>query len=279
MNEVIWLNGEIIPMSEARISPEDRGFQFADGVYEVVRLYAGRPFTLDEHLARLERSAAELKLTLPIPTPQLKAEIARLTQQSGVADGMIYLQLTRGHAPRNHRFPVIQGHTLLFYARPLDPLPTVEQTLSAKLLTAVDDRWNRCWVKSIALLANVLAKNDAVAAGADEALFVHEGHVTECSTSNFFAVIAGRLVTCPIGPKVLPGITRAVLLECAKELKIPVEERALAVEAARAADELFITSTTREISPVSHWDGIPVGRANTITTRLHLALKQRVAAR
>jgi D-alanine transaminase len=191
---------------------------------------------------------------------------------------MIYLQLTRGHAPRNHRFPVIQGHTLLFYARPLDPLPTVEQTLSAKLLTAVDDRWNRCWVKSIALLANVLAKNDAVAAGADEALFVHEGHVTECSTSNFFAVIAGRLVTCPIGPKVLPGITRAVLLECAKELKIPVEERALAVEAARAADELFITSTTREISPVSHWDGIPVGRANTITTRLHLALKQRVAA-
>jgi D-alanine transaminase len=279
MNEVIWLNGEIIPMSEARISPEDRGFQFADGVYEVVRLYAGRPFTLDEHLARLERSAAELKLTLPISTPQLKSEIARLTQQSGVADGMIYLQLTRGHAPRNHRFPVIQGHTLLFYARPLDPLPTVEQTLSAKLLTAVDDRWNRCWVKSIALLANVLAKNDAVAAGADEALFVHEGHVTECSTSNFFAVIAGRLVTCPIGPKVLPGITRAVLLECAKELKIPVEERALAVEAARAADELFITSTTREISPVSHWDGIPVGRANTITTRLHLALKQRVAAR
>ena len=125
MNEVIWLNGEIIPMSEARISPEDRGFQFADGVYEVVRLYTGRPFTLDEHLARLERSAAELKLTLPIPTPQLKAEIARLTQQSGVADGMIYLQLTRGHAPRNHRFPVIQGHTLLFYARPLDPLPTV----------------------------------------------------------------------------------------------------------------------------------------------------------
>jgi len=278
MNEVIWLNGEIIPMSEARISPEDRGFQFADGVYEVVRLYTGRPFTLDEHLARLERSAAELKLTLPIPTPQLKAEIARLTQQSGVADGMIYLQLTRGHAPRNHRFPVIQGHTLLFYARPLDPLPTVEQTLSAKLLTAVDDRWNRCWVKSIALLANVLAKNDAVAAGADEALFVHEGHVAECSTSNFFAVLAGRLVTCPIGPKVLPGITRAVLLECAKELKIPVEERALAVEAARAADELFITSTTREISPVSHWDGIPVGRANTITTRLHLALKQRVAA-
>lgn len=279
MNEVIWLNGEIIAMSEARISPEDRGFQFADGVYEVVRLYAGRPFTLDEHVTRLKRSAAELKLTVPIPTPQLKAEIARLTEQSGVADGMIYLQLTRGHAQRNHRFPATQGHTLLFYARPLDPLPTVEQTPPAKLLTAVDDRWNRCWVKSIALLANVLAKNDAVAAGADEALFVHDGQVTECSTSNFFAVTAGRLVTCPVGAKVLPGITRAVLLECAKELKIAVEERPLAVEEARAADELFITSTTREISPVSHWDGKPVGRTNTVTARLHHALKQRVAAR
>src|SRR5881394_2914465 len=108
MNEVIWLNGEIIPMSEARISPEDRGFQFADGVYEVVRLYAARPFTLDEHLARLERSAAELKLTVPIPTAQLKTEIARLIAQSGVTDGMIYLQLTRGYAPRNHRFPATQ---------------------------------------------------------------------------------------------------------------------------------------------------------------------------
>jgi D-alanine transaminase len=279
MNEIIWLNGEIIPMSEARISPEDRGFQFADGVYEVVRLYTGRPFTLDEHLARLERSAAELKLNIPIATQKLKTEIARLTEQSNVAEGMIYLQLTRGHAPRNHRFPTTQAHTLLFYARPLEPLPSVEQTPSAKLLTAIDDRWHRCWIKSIALLPNVLAKNDAVAAGADEALFVHEGRVTECSTSNFFAVIASRLVTCPVGPKVLPGITRAVLLECAKELKITVEERSLSVEEARNADELFITSTTREVSPVSHWDGQPVGRANAITTRLHQALKQRVAAR
>jgi D-alanine transaminase len=279
MNEIIWLNGEIIPMSEARISPEDRGFQFADGVYEVVRLYTGRPFTLDEHLARLERSAAELKLTIPIATAKLKTEMTRLIEQSGVAEGMIYLQLTRGHAPRNHRFPTIQGHTLLFYARPLEPLTTVEQTPPAKLLTAVDDRWNRCWVKSIALLANVLAKNDAVSAGADEALFVDSGHVTECSTSNFFAVIAGRLITCPVGPKVLPGITRAVLLECAKELEIAVEERPVTVEEARAADELFITSTTREISPVSHWDSETVGRANTITTRLHQALKRRVAAR
>src|SRR4051812_49463859 len=102
MNEVIWLNGEIIPMSEARVSPEDRGYQFADGVYEVIRLYAGRPFTLDEHLARLERSAAEIKITVPLPRQQLKSDIARLIAQSGVGEGMVYLQLTRGVAPRNH---------------------------------------------------------------------------------------------------------------------------------------------------------------------------------
>jgi D-alanine transaminase len=279
MNELIWLNGEIIPMSEARISPEDRGFQFADGVYEVIRLYAGRPFTLDEHLARLEKSAAELKLTIPIEIAKLKSEIARLIEQSGAGEGMIYLQLTRGHAPRNHRFPHAQTHTLLFYPRTLDPLPAVDQTPPVKLLTAPDDRWNRCWVKSIALLANVLAKNAAVAAGADEAVFVDQGHVTECSTSNFFAVVKGTLITCPVGPKALPGITRAVLLDCAKQLKMPTEERPIKEAEARAAEELFITSTTREISPVSHWDNQPVGRANTIVRRLHHALKARVAAR
>jgi D-alanine transaminase len=279
MNELVWLNGEIIPMSEARISPEDRGFQFADGVYEVIRLYAGRPFTLDEHLARLEKSAAELKLTIPIETAKLKSEITRLIEHSAAGEGMIYLQLTRGHAPRNHLFPRAQTHTLLFYPRPLDPLPPVEQTPPVKLLTAIDDRWNRCWVKSIALLANVLAKNAAVAAGADEAVFVDQGHVTECSASNFFAVIKGTLTTCPAGPKVLPGITRAVLLDCAKQLKIPAEERAIKESEARAADELFITSTTREVSTVSHWDNDPVGRSTTITRRLHHALKAHVAAR
>jgi D-alanine transaminase len=278
MNEVIWLNGEIIPMSEARINPEDRGFQFADGVYEVIRLYIGRPFTPDEHLARLERSAAELKLTLPIATSKLKTEIAHLIEQSGVGEGMVYLQLTRGHAPRNHLIPSAINHTLLFYTRPLDPLPTVEQTPPVKLLTAIDDRWHRCWVKSIALLPNILAKSTAVAAGADEALFVHDGHVTECSASNFFAVIDGKLTTCPVGPKVLPGITRAVLLDCAKQLDIPVDERPIPHEQARAAEELFITSTTREINSVSHWDDRPVGRATTVTKRLHRALKDRVAA-
>lgn len=277
MTDLIWINGEIVPMAEARISPEDRGYQFADGVYEVIRLYGGRPFTLDEHLARLEKSAAGIHLSVPLDRATLKAEIGKLIAQSGVGEGMIYLQVTRGHAPRNHVFPKDPGGTLLFYARALDPLPPVESNPPAKLQTVEDERWRRCWVKAIALLPNVLAKNAAVAAGADEAVFVENGFVSECSASNFFAVIGGKLVTHPVGPKVLPGITRAVLLDCARELGIGVEERPIRLEEAKAADELFITSTTREISPVGTWDGAPVGRGNTITLRLHRALRERVA--
>ena len=278
MTDLIWINGEIIPMAEARISPEDRGYQFADGVYEVIRLYGGRPFTLDEHLARLERSAAGIQLAVPLDRPTLKAEIGKLIAQSAVGDGMIYLQVTRGHAPRNHVFPTEPGGTLLFYARPLPPPSPVESNPPVTLLSVEDERWRRCWIKAIALLPNVLAKNAAVAAGADEAVFVEDGVVSECSASNFFAVVGGRLVTHPVGPKVLPGITRAVLFECARELGVPIDERAIRLDEAKAADELFITSTTREISPVGVWDGAPVGRRSEVTPELHRALRERVSA-
>ena len=277
MNDLIWMNGEIVPMAEARISPEDRGYQFADGVYEVIRLYAGRPFTLDEHLARLERSAAGIELAVPLARPAVAAEVGKLVNRSGVGEGMVYLQLTRGVAPRNHVFPADAGTTLLFYARPLPPLPAVDDNPAVKVVTVEDERWRRCWVKAIALLPNVLAKNKAVAAGADEAVFVENGLVSECSASNFYAVIGGKLVTHPVGPKVLPGITRAVLLECARAAGIPVEERAMRLEEAKAADELFITSTTREISPVGTWDGRLVGQGREITTVLHRALRERIA--
>jgi len=278
MNDVIWLNGEILPMAEARVGVEDRGYQFADGVYEVIRLYAGRPFTIAEHLARLTKSAAAIHLEVPLPTDALRREVERLVAQSGVGEGMVYLQLTRGVAPRSHAIPGAPGSTLLFYARPLPELPPVDETPAVKLLTVEDERWRRCHIKSIALLPNILAKSAAVAAGADEAVFVENGLVSECSASNLFAVIDGTLVTCPVGPKVLPGITRAVLLELAGQLKIPVAERALSLAETKAAGEIFITSTTREISPVDTWDGAKVGGSREVTTRLHRALKQRVAS-
>lgn len=278
MNEWIWLNGEVIPMAEARVGVEDRGYQFADGVYEVIRLYNGNPFTLDEHLDRLERSAAGIELTVPQARPALASEIRKLVQKSGVKAGMVYLQLTRGVSKRNHVFSPHAGPTLLFYARALPPPQLPGEGEGIKLLAVEDDRWKRCWVKSIALLPNVLAKNKAVASGFDEAVFVDGGVVTECSASNLFAVIGQKLVTHPVGSKVLPGITRALLLDCATGLNIPVDERGYSPEEALRASELFITSTTREVSWVARWNDRYIGQARCgpVTLALHRALCKRV---
>lgn len=284
--ETLWLNGDLLPASQARIGIEDRGFQFADGVYEVIRIYDGRPFTLGPHLDRLWRSADGIQLTPTVSPDTLRAAIVQVIARNGIRDGMVYVQLTRGVAPRNHLFPTTDTGTgtgtgtgtALCYARPLPPPPVAGRGPGAKLLTVQDERWRRCWVKSIALLANVLARNDAAAAGCDEAVFVENGVVTECAASNLFAVLGGKLVTHPVGPKVLPGITRTVLLECAAELGIGVEERPWREAEAQGASELFITSTTREISWASHWNHREVGhgRCGPLTQRLHRALQMRV---
>src|SRR4051812_31999145 len=274
----IWINGEIIPMADARIGVEDRGFQFADGVYEVIRVYNGRPFTLAEHLARLEQSCKGIDMPPPVTRETVADAIAKVVQRSGVREGMVYLQITRGVCPRNHLFPTQCSATVLCYARELPPVANPGEGEGVKLLGVPDERWKRCWIKSIALLPNVLAKNQAIAAGADEAVFVENGVVTECSASNFFAVIGSKLVTHPVGSKVLPGITRAVLLECAAELGIEVDERPLREEEAVRANELFITSTTREVSWVARWNDRYIGQARCgpMTLRLHRALQQRV---
>jgi D-alanine transaminase len=277
MTESIWLNGEIMPLAEARIGVEDRGFQFADGVYEVIRLYNFRPFALESHLKRLRKSAGGIRLSLPIELQKLKSEIGRFLGVAPQRDGMIYLQLTRGCAPRNHAFPQSRP-TLLFYTRELPPISDLAGGEGVKLLSVADERWKRCWIKSIALLPNVLAKNQALDAGADEAVFIDSGLVTECSASNIFAVIGGRLVTPPVGSKVLPGITRDILLEIARKMGIAVEERALREEEAIAADEIFITSTTREISWVMRWNerGIGGGRRGPITLRAQKTLREKI---
>ncbi len=279
MTEWIWLNGEIMPMADARLGIEDRGFQFADGVYEVIRLYNGKPFALAAHLQRLWNSAVDIQLTPPLTTNALAVEIQKLIQRVEPRDAMIYMQLTRGSAPRNHLFPEVVEPTLLFYIRPTHRIPAPGEGEGAKLLSVPDDRWKRCWIKTISLLPNVLAKNTAVAAGADEAVFVDAGLVTECSASNLFAVVGGKLVTAPVGSKVLPGITRMVLLGIAEELGIEVDERALGQDEAPWASELFITSTLREISWVSRWNDIYIGkgRCGTITAKLHRALRDYIA--
>lgn len=278
MSESIWINGEIMPLGDARIGVEDRGFQFADGVYEVLRIYNGKPFALDLHLERLEKSAAGIELKLPIALGQLGREIEKFTARTPLPDGMIYLQLTRGAAPRNHAFPDCKP-TLLFYARALDPLGDAANMPGARIVTVADERWKRCWVKSIALLPNVLAKNKALAAGADEAVFIDNGVVTECSASNIFIIRARRLLTHPVGSKVLPGITRAIVMELAPSVGLSVGEEAFGEDEAIHADEVFITSTTREISWVSRWNNVQIGEAKCRagTLALHVALRERIA--
>jgi D-alanine transaminase len=249
-------------------------------VYEVVRIYNGRLFTLSEHLDRLARSCEGIRLASPLSKSELTREISRFVEKSPVREGMIYLQITRGTAPRNHIFADSKP-TVLFYARPLPAVAPAGTGEGLKLMSQQDERWQRCWIKSIALLPNVLAKNAAVAAGCDEAVFVEKGIVTECSASNFFAVAGGKVLTHPVGPKVLPGITRLVLMDLCKQLDVPFVERAISEAECLAADEVFITSTTREIGWVGKWNDRVIGNGacGPITKKIHTAYQKLVAER
>jgi D-alanine transaminase len=278
MQELIWLNGEIMPISEARLSVEDRGYQFADGVYEVVRTYNGKFFTLIEHLERLERSAAGILIKPPIGMQTLAGEAKKLSDRSGIRDGSIYVHLTRGSAPRNHIYDLNLKPTLLFYIRPAPNIPTGPEAPAMRVISVQDDRWKKCWIKSIALLPNILAKNAAFAQGMDEAVFVEDGIVSECSSTNIFAVVNKKLVTHPVGPKVLPGITRQVILGMTRDLGIEVQERALFEAEALKAEEVFVTSTTREVSWVGEWNGqkIGSGKCGPMTARIANAFRERI---
>jgi D-alanine transaminase len=276
MDELIWLNGKVMPLAEARVGVEDRGFQFADGVYEVIRIYNGKTFSLPEHLRRLARSCAGIGLKMPLPEAELAQQINALATRSGLKDAMVYVQATRGCCRRNHVYPDCDP-TLLFYCRQLEPVAAPGTSQGAKLQSVPDERWKRCWIKSIALLANVMAKNAAIAAGADEAVFVEDGFISECSASNILIVSRGTLITAPVGPKVLPGITRQILLDLASDMGIAAIERPFSEGEALAADELFITSTTREISWVSHWNGMRIcGECGPIALQLHRDLRRRI---
>lgn len=280
MAEYIWLNGQVLPMGEARIGVEDRGFQFADGVYEVVRFYGGRCFTLDEHMSRLEKSAAGLRIPLPLPLAELKTAIRDLVRRNGELEGMVYLQLTRGEAERSHPFPRHPRPTLLFYTRALPPVWQPGEGHGVKLLSIADERWNRCWVKSLALLPNIMAKQEAVEADCDEAVFVLDGVVTECAASNIFFVKDSKVHTHPAGNRVLPGITRQVLREICRDLGIELVEKGMPASEARQADEVFITSTTREVNWVRQWDAktVGTGRCGKVTHALHAAYRDMVMA-
>lgn len=216
---------------------------------------------------------------MPLSLDGLSVEILKLVEQAGVSDGIIYLQLTRGAARRNHIYPEDLAPTLLFYTRSTPNLPPPGEMAGLRLLSVADERWKKCWIKSIALLPNVLAKSQAHSAGADEALFVDDGVATECSASNFFAVADDQVLTHPVGPKVLPGITRAALLGVAQKIGVNIVERPILLSELPQVAEIFITGTTREVSWVSHLDDRQIAeRIGPVTLRLAEAFREHIAA-
>jgi D-alanine transaminase len=251
---LVYLNGTYVPLNEAKISVLDRGFLFGDGVYEVIPVYGGRPFRLDEHLRRLDHSLAGLRMASPLSDGEWAALFDRLID--GTDDQYIYLQVTRGAAPkRDHAIPADVEPTVFVMCSPSAPIPAD----GIRAVTVDDIRWRRCDIKAITLLANVLLRQEAVDRGAAEAILVRDGRVTEGAASNIFIVRDGVLITPPKSNELLPGITRDLVLELAKENGIAAEERSIRLEELKQASEIWMTSSTREILPVIDLDGSPVG--------------------
>jgi D-alanine transaminase len=276
MEPVVYLNGQFLPKTEARISPDDRGFVYADGVYEVIRYYRGQLFEIGLHEQRLQRSLEGIQLSGVVP--EMMTEIGkRLIRENGHEnlDGIIYFQATRGAAPRKHPFPKDIPPTVYATATVLErPLEKLENGVPVLLME--DIRWSRCDIKSISLLPNVMASEAASAAGCYETLFHRDGWVTEASRSNVFARIRGVWHTHPADRYILNGVTRIVAIERMKELGLQVKERAFSLDDLRQADEVFICSTTSEIMPVVSIAGrtIADGKPGTETRALQKAFSK-----
>ena len=244
-----------MPLKAVSVSPLDRGYLLGDGVYEVVPVYRGRLFRLEAHLDRLERSLQAIAVHNPLDRSAWSEMLESLIARNGGGDQSIYFQVTRGEAPRNHAFP--KGVQPLVFAMS-KPGPKRDAPDPVDAVTRADNRWSRCDIKAIALLPNVLLRQEAVAAGAGEAILLKDGQVTEGAASNVFVVAAGVLSTPPKSPKILAGITRDVTLELAEAAGIDCREGEISEAALRAADEIWVTSSTMEITPVAHLDGRPL---------------------
>jgi D-alanine transaminase len=277
---IVYLNGAYLPKDEAHISPDDRGFLLADGVYEVTPIYLGAPFCMEEHLERLARGLSWMRIDYDVAP--LEEVHRRLVAENGLQDAptaMVYLQITRGAAPRTHYFPKEPvPPTVYAFARAWDrPTPERwERGFSAALVP--DRRWSRVDVKTICLLPNPLTFQDALEAGADDALLVRDGVAIEGAHMNFWGVFDGVAATHPKTNYILPGITRGVVLEVARDNGIPVEERPIQVEELAHADELFFTGTTGEVRPCVELDGRKVGDGTVgpVTRALSAGFRKRV---
>jgi D-alanine transaminase len=260
---MIHLNGEFMPIERAKISVLDRGFIFGDGVYEVIPVYSRRPFRLEEHLARLQASLDAIRLANPHPLPKWTELVGKIIAGNPWNDQNVYLQVTRGAAKRDHAFPKGLKPTVFLMASELVP-PSAELVESgAKAIVLPDFRWLRCDIKSISLLGNCMLRTLAADQGCVEAILVRDGQLTEASASNVFIVKNGTVLAPPKSHLILPGITYDVVLEILRTHLLPHEIRPVAESELRSAQEIWVTSSSREVLAITTLDGKPVGARET----------------
>jgi len=273
MSRIAYVNGRYVPQRDASVNVEDRGYQFADGIYEVVHLYRGRFIDSDRHLTRLERSLGEVRIAMPMSRAALSHVLTEVARRNRVQDGLLYMQVTRGVARRDHAFPVhAVAPAIVVTVRRIPPYPTDVDRWTARAITYPDQRWARCDIKSTGLLPNVLARQAAWEQGAAEAILIDSnGMVTEGAATSFWIVDAeGRLRTRHLDQSILPGCTRGALLAIMQDAGVAFEERAFSEAEMRSAREAFLTSATSFVKPIVAIDGQPVGdgRVGPITREL-----------
>ncbi len=271
---VCYLNGAFQPLEAARVSPLDRAFLFGDAVYEVIPVYGGRPFRLREHLERLDRSLAALRITTPLDHAGWLDILVTLIERNGGGDLYLYLQVSRGaESGRNHAWPDGLVPTLFAYASALEPLPARVLLEGVAAITAADTRWARRDIKSTALLANVLLKRLAVDAGAYETILIEADTLTEGSSTTVHVIASGAIHTPPNGTRLLPGTTRDVVTELAVGLGIPCITGPVSLAELRTADEIWLAFSTRGVLPVTQLDGVAVGTGTPgpLFRRMHAA--------
>jgi D-alanine transaminase len=259
MSETVYLNGEFMPLDKARVPVLDRGFIFGDGVYEVIPVYSRRPFRLPHHLQRLGRSLEAIRLANPLTDGEWTRLIGDIIARNAGDDQSVYLQVTRGVAKRDHAFPKEAKPTVFVMSGPLVTPPQELVENGVPCITGTDFRWLKCDVKSVSLLGNCLLRQSAADAGAAEIVLFRDGYLTEASASNVFVVRRGMLLSPPKTHLILPGITYDVVLELAAAVGISIELRGIPEAEVRSADELWLTSSTREVQAIVALDGKPVG--------------------
>jgi D-alanine transaminase len=255
----VYLNGRFVAPDEAYVSAFDRGFIFGDGIYEVLPVYGRRPFRLEQHLARMDTNLAAIGLPNPMARTGWAQAIDGLIASNPGRDQSLYIQVTRGPAPRDHAYPSTTTPTVFAYSQELKPVAAELLEKGVSAVTAEDIRWQRCDIKTIALLANVMFRQFAAERGATEAILVRDGRITEGAASNIFIVRDGVMQTAPKGSHILPGITRDLIIELAIRRGLPYREESFSEAEMFAADEVWMTSSTKEILPITRINDAPVG--------------------